>query len=83
MARTTVDIDDPVLRDVKRLQRQRGQSLGRVVSDLLARALSEHREPRARRAFQWTAYAMGVPRVDLRDKEALNALLDADRAREP
>lgn len=37
--RTTVDIDDPILRAVKSLATQRGEPMGRVISDLLARAL--------------------------------------------
>jgi hypothetical protein len=32
--RTTLDIDDPVLKEIKRLQRREGKSLGRLVSDL-------------------------------------------------
>ena len=36
--RTTLDIDDPVLRELKELQTREGKSLGRLVSDLLARA---------------------------------------------
>lgn len=38
--RTTIDIDDPVLKDLKRLQKRQGKSLGRLVSDLLAQALA-------------------------------------------
>ena len=43
--RTTLDIDDPVLRELKRLQTKEGKSLGRLVSDLLARALKEDAAP--------------------------------------
>lgn len=79
MARTTVDIDDPVLRELKRLQRKGGQTLGRLISDLLGRVLFESR-PKARRAFRWAPRPMGRPRVDLRDKDALHAALDAASA---
>jgi hypothetical protein len=34
--RTTVDIDDPILEEVKRLRTVEGKSLGRLISDLLA-----------------------------------------------
>jgi predicted nucleic acid-binding protein len=47
MPRTTVDIDAPVLRDLKRLQKQEGKSLGRLVSDLLAQALHHSKTGRA------------------------------------
>jgi len=39
--RTTLDIDGPILSELKALQEQEGKSLGRLVSDLLARALKE------------------------------------------
>jgi len=32
MARTTVDIDDPILRELKELQRRERKSLGRLIS---------------------------------------------------
>jgi mRNA-degrading endonuclease RelE of RelBE toxin-antitoxin system len=42
--RTTIDIDDPILKDVKRLQKREGTSLGRLVSDLLAESLARRRK---------------------------------------
>ena len=38
--RTTVDIDDPLLREVKAIQEKEGRSMGAVVSELLAEALA-------------------------------------------
>jgi hypothetical protein len=78
MARTTVDIDDPVLRDLKKLQKESGQSLGKLISELLAKALAARRTVTKRRPFRWRARSMGKPKVDLRDKEALVALLDGE-----
>ncbi len=79
MARTTVNIDDPVLLDLKRLQKKEGKSLGRLVTELLVKALSlekatGHKAP----AFKWISRNMGVPLVELNDKEALHAVLDRD-----
>ncbi|HYN60681.1 MAG TPA: hypothetical protein VET87_14180 [Rubrivivax sp.] len=69
--RTTIDIDDPILRDLKRLQKREGKSLGRLVSDLLAQSLAAQRaEQPAPRPFRWASQSMG-PRIDLRDKDAL------------
>jgi len=78
MPRTTIDIDAPILRDLKRLQKEQGKPLGRIVSDLLARALGERR-PRATRAttMAWISHPMRT-RVDLDDKEAVHAALDRD-----
>jgi len=76
--RTTLDIDDPILREVKRLQRQQGKSLGRLVSDLLAESLARPRKPAPREpAFHWTSQRMGA-RLDLADAHALRDAMDED-----
>jgi len=77
--RTTIDIDAPILKEVKRLQKREGKSLGRLVSDLLAESLARRRtEPQLQKPFAWIHRGMGA-KVDLRDKERLHSLLDADR----
>jgi hypothetical protein len=69
--RTTIDIDDLMLRDLKRLQQREVKSLGRLVSDLLAQSRTLHRAGHAAsRPFQWAIQPMGA-RIDLRDKDAL------------
>lgn len=74
--RTTLDIDDPILRDLKRLQQREGKSLGRLVSDLLAQSLAARRAGQPQPApFRWASQAMGA-RIDLRDKDALRDALD-------
>jgi len=84
--RTTLDIDDPVLRDLKRLQKREKKSLGRLVSDLLAEALGRLGSG-ARRGteFHWIAEPMGA-RVDLADHDAVLDAMDQAppaAAREP
>jgi len=79
--RTTVDVDVPILRELKRLQKVEGKSLGRLVSDLLAQAMAARRAHGASRpAFQWVSRPMHA-RIDLADKEALHAALDRDGGR--
>ncbi len=73
--RTTLNIDTPVLKEMKRLQAREGKSLGQLASELLADALARRRSPPPTRAFHWISQPMGA-RVDLEDKEALYALLD-------
>ena len=75
MARTTLDIDTPVLKELKRLQRSEGKSLGRLVSDLLSEALAGRKQDSTPRELVWTAQDMGAL-VDIRDKAALHAALD-------
>ena len=76
MPRTTVNIDGPVLRDLKRLQKREGKPLGRLISELLARALGQPQRARTPEPpFVWTARSMRA-RVDLSDKEAVQSTLD-------
>jgi hypothetical protein len=74
--RTTLDIDAPILREVKALHEREGRSMGAVVSELLAEALARRRSARARPTFRWTSRDM-KSLVDLSDKEAVYAVLDA------
>jgi hypothetical protein len=76
--RTTLDIDAPILREVKALHEREGRSMGAVVSELLAEALARRRSSRARPSFRWTSRDM-KSLVDLADKEAVYAALDAGR----
>lgn len=77
--RTTIDIDDPILREVKAIDEKEGRSMGAVVSELLADALSRRRAGRERPTFRWTSRPMKAL-VDLTDKDAVYAALDADRS---
>jgi len=76
--RTTLDIDDPILREVKAIHEREGRSIGAVVSELLAEALARRRPSHARPPFRWTSRPM-KSLVDLTDKEAVHASLDVDR----
>lgn len=78
--RTTLNIDDPLLKELKRLQAQQGKSLGRLVSDLLARALSSAAARPAQTRMEWIAKPMNV-RMDLSDKEAVWRALDEPSSR--
>jgi len=77
MPRTTVDIDAAVLRDLKRLQKREGKSLGKLISELVAAALSRGRGSGEKASpFVWAERPMRA-RVDLEDKEAVRTALDA------
>jgi plasmid stability protein len=73
MPRTTLDLDDVVLRELKRRRAREHRPLGAIASELLARALAE--EPQPSTPFAWEARAMGA-KVDLDDKDAVWAALD-------
>jgi len=76
VTRTTLNLDDPVLADLKRLQRKEGKPLGELASELLASAIAERKHatvPPLR--LQWTSRPMGAL-IDLYDKEAIFAALE-------
>lgn len=76
--RTTVDIEDPVLKELRAMQRREGTTLGALVSRLLAQAIAERRRGTAPRPrFAWTTRRMR-PLLDLADKEAVYAALEED-----
>lgn len=77
--RTTIDIDDPILGEIKALQKKQGRSMGRIVTDLLADALARRKGPApATQELRWTSRPMRAL-VDLADKEAVHRALDSDR----
>lgn len=80
MSRTTLDIDKPILEEVKRLQNKEKKSMGRIVSDLLADALASRRKAKTTTRFKWNDRAMGA-KVDLADKDALYQVLDRESGR--
>ena len=76
--RTTINIDDPILSVLKKIQRKEGKSLGRLISDLLAQALGEHRSAKAPpKPPRWISKPMRA-RIDLADHEALYAAMDQE-----
>ena len=72
--RITLDIDDPILQNLKQLRKKEGKSMGRLVSDLLAQALRENAGPAAGPPPVWISRPMQA-RIDLSDKEALHRAL--------
>lgn len=74
--RTTIDIDAPILGELKSLAEKEGKTLGRLASELLGRTLAEQRRraPPAP-AFRWTSRRMRA-RLDLGDRDAVYDALD-------
>lgn len=76
--RTTLDLDNSVLQQLKARQRREKKSLGQLASELLAKALMETEDRGEPAALAWTARSMAA-RVNLEDRDALHQILDADR----
>lgn len=77
--RTTVDIEAPILQEVRAIHEKEGRSMGAIVSELLADALARRRTGMERPAFLWTSRPMKAL-VDLSDKDAVYAILDTGRS---
>ncbi|MDQ3679750.1 MAG: antitoxin [Actinomycetota bacterium] len=75
MPRTTIDIDASVLRELKRRQQTEKKSLGRLASELLAKALADGKRGEEPAPLRWTSKRLGL-KVDLEDKDALWSILD-------
>ncbi len=77
MARTTLNLDPTVLRELKQRGAQEGRSIGAVASDLLAGALRGQQDDPSPHGFRWSAGQLGAPRVDLDDAEAVRRALES------
>lgn len=75
MARTTIDIDASVLRELKNRQRREGRSLGALASELLAKAMADESAGETLPPLQWPSQDLR-PKVDLDDKDAVWRILD-------
>lgn len=79
MARTTIDLDPSVLRELKMRSAREKKSMGALASELLAQLLAKNDDDTpGSSTFCWKSYDMGAPRVDLEDKDAVGAILDGD-----
>jgi hypothetical protein len=76
--RTTVTIDDELLKRARQRALQSGRTLGSVVEDALRLLLAEHHIRQQPFALELPTYGgSGLrPGVDLEDKDALAELLD-------
>ncbi len=77
MTRTTIDLDPLVLQQLKERQKREGKTLGQLVSELLAQALQATVPTQRQPELNWISKPMGGYLVDINDKDALHAVLDA------
>ena len=73
MARTTIDLDPTILRELKDRGQREGKTIGQVASELLAGPLSEPTP--TPKPLRWISKPMGAL-IDLEDKEAVRRALD-------
>ena len=75
--RTTIELDDPLFRQLKVEAARRGESLRKVVNDCLRQGLAAPRK-RKKYVFRWKTGPRGriLPGVRLDDRESLFDLMD-------
>lgn len=76
MKRTTLVLEDACIDGVRALARRQGRQMSEVVNELLAEGL-QRRRTGGRTALELPVFSMGRPRVNLGDRNALEALMDS------
>ncbi len=77
MKRTTLILEDGCLDGIRELARREGRQMSQVVNELLAEALLRRKKKGRRHDFKLCSFPMGRPRVNLADRNALEALMDS------
>ncbi len=75
--KATLIIPDPIYRDLKRRAAERGETLSRLVAELLRRGLEPPLERKQLGPLR--SFDMGRARVNIADREVLYEVLDAER----
>ncbi len=76
MARTTIDIDTPILEEIRAIQQREKRAMGKIISQLLTEALAYRKSPtKTSPDFQWFCQPMNAL-VDLSDNHALYAIVN-------
>lgn len=73
--RTTLELDDDIVSETKRLARERGVSLGRLISELTRQSLEAAAPPKYRNGVRLLEHKPGAPRADM---ELVNRLRDEE-----
>ena len=76
MKRTTLILEESCLEGIRNLAHREGKTLSEVANELFAEGL-RRRETGRRPEFKIVSYSMGKPRVNLGDRNALEAFLNS------
>jgi len=76
MKRTTLVLEDACVDGVRDLARREGRQLSDIVNEMIAEGL-QRRTAQRRKALELPVFSMGRPRVNLGDRNALEALMDS------
>ena len=76
MKRTTLILEESCLEGIRNLARREGKKMSEVANELFAEGL-RRRRVKKRPGFELVSYSMGKPKVNLGDRNALEALMDS------
>jgi hypothetical protein len=76
MKRTTLILEDSCMEGIRELALRERKSLSEIANELFAEGL-HRRKGKKRPKFELPSYSMGKPRVNLGDRDALEALMDS------
>jgi metal-responsive CopG/Arc/MetJ family transcriptional regulator len=80
VTRTTIRLDEQLLRDAKKLAAETGRTLTAVIEDALRETLARRASPPHDKHWEFPTFNMGglMPGVDLDNSAALLDLMEAD-----
>jgi hypothetical protein len=76
MARTTLVVDDIQLERLKDLARAQQRTMTDLISEFIAEGLASRTVAKPSRKLELPVFDMGRPRVNLADREALEAMME-------
>ena len=76
MARTTLVLDDSQMARLKDLARAQGRTMTDLINQFIAEGLTARTASDPERALRLQIFDMGRPRVNLADREALEAIME-------
>lgn len=78
--KTTLELEKPIYDKLKSLALKEGKTLKKLMDEIILLGMKARASPK-RKAFRWPGSADLRPRVDLSDKEAVEAAIDGERRR--
>ena len=76
MARTTIILDDIQLQRLKDFARQQRRTMTDLINEFIAEGLASRTRAKPSRKLELPAFDMGHPRVNVADREALEAVME-------
>lgn len=77
MKRTTLILEDASMERIRELAASEGRTISELVNELLLEGLERRTRRREPAQFRLRAFSMGTPRVNLADRNAVEALIDS------